>query len=147
MGQHTLLFVDSQPKPPPLSYASSPLQIDSLAHKGQVRHGPAQLIVDRLGESGGGCGFAMHDVGMLRRRVKAAQPFEQPRLIGMRRKAAHGVDRGSDRNGLAEDVSQARRRPAGGLASGQAPPSVHQWLCETAPRRMDPLSNRSRASC
>jgi len=51
-----------------------PLQGDSLAHMGQVRRGPAQLIVDRLGESG----LAMHDVGMLRRRVETAQPVERP---------------------------------------------------------------------
>ena len=65
---------ETHPQPPLLPSAASPLKADPLAHEGQVRHGPAQLLVDRLGEGGRRSRLAMHDVGMLGRRVEAAQP-------------------------------------------------------------------------
>jgi len=82
------------------------LQADSLAHERQVPDRPAQLIVNRLRESARGGRLAMHDVGMLRRLVEAAQPVDQAGLIAWADRRPR-MDRGPDRNRLAEDMHQA----------------------------------------
>ena len=50
----------------------------------------------------------MYNKGVRRRLAEAAQPAEQRRLIGMRRKPTYRVDARPDRHRLPEDMHQLR---------------------------------------
>ena len=64
--------------------ATEKLKRDVLAKAWQMHLRPAQLVANSPDKAGRRSGLAMHDKGLPRRLVKAAQPAEQGRLVGVR---------------------------------------------------------------